>query len=520
MFVRHKISSPIQAYTAMSVGVAAMSFALVAGAANAETLADALALAYQTNPTLISQRAQLQATDETYIQAEAGFRPTVSAQGSLGYNRQPQSSPFVGLIETDSNTGAGALSVTQPLYTGGRVSGQVTAAEAQIRGAREQLRNVEASVLYNAVQAYCDVLRDRAILQVQREGLKALQDATDEIRARYQSGANTQTDAAQAQAQLEATRAQVYSAQAQLEVSNAEYVAAVGQSPGELAPPPPLPDLPSSIDAAFDVVGEESPLIRQAQYTEAADRAQVQVARAATRPTVSVSGNYGYAGGLVPLNKSNDYPELALTATITQPIYTGGTTSSQIRQAVATDTSARVQIDVARRTAIQTVSQAWSQRYAAQLNTAVQAAQVKAAQTAFDGMRVEYRAGLRQTLEVLIAQETLTAAEVSLATARHDAYVADALLLNAVGRMEARVLLQGQPLYQPQVSFLRNEHKNAVPWEIAPKVLDRIGAPPNPQPAPLPEPGNSGGSINITPVIANGALPVDRVPEGHAGLDR
>ena len=459
-----------------------------AGAAHAETLADALALAYQTNPTLISQRAQLQATDETYVQAEAGFRPTVSAQGTVGYNRQPQSSPFVGLIETNSNTGAGALTVTQPLYTGGRVSGQVTAAEAQIRAAREQLRNIEANVLYNAVQAYCDVLRDRAILRVQRDGLKALADATDEIRARQQSGANTMTDAAQAQAQLEATRAQVYSAQSQLEVSNAEYVAAIGQSPGDLAPPLPLPAVPASVDAAFDVAGEESPLIRQAQYTEAADRAEVQVARAATRPTVSLSGNYGYAGGLVPLDKNNDYPELSVTATITQPIYTGGTVSSQIRQAMATDTSARVQIDAARRTAIQTVSQAWSQRYAAQLNTAVQAAQVKAAQIAFEGMRVEYRAGLRQTLEVLIAQETLTNAQVSLASAHHDAYVADALLLNAVGRLEARVLLQGQPLYQPQVSFRRNEHKDAVPWEIVPKGLDWIGAPGVVAPGPLPVP--------------------------------
>jgi outer membrane protein len=266
---------------------------------------------------------------------------------------------------------------------------------------------------------------------------------------------------------------------------------------------------------AFDIVGEESPLVRQAEYTEAADRAQVQVARAATHPTISLSGNYGYVGGLVPLNKNNDYPELAVTATVTQPIYTGGTTSSQIRQAVATDTSARVQIDVARRTAIQTVSQAWSQRYAAQLNTAVQAAQVKAARIAFDGMRVEYRAGLRQTLEVLIAQETLTSAQVSLATAKHDAYVADALLLNAVGRMEARVLLQGQPLYQPQVSFRRNERKDAVPWEAVPKALDRIGAPPNSQPAPLQSPATPAGPVTMTQASANVATIGGDRPDGR-----
>jgi outer membrane protein len=130
--------------------------------------------------------------------------------------------------------------------------------------------------------------------------------------------------------------------------------------------------------------------------------------------------------------------------------------------------------------------------------------QVKAAEIAFDGMRVEYRADLRQTLEVLVAQETLTSAEVSLVAARHDAYVADALLLNSVGRLEARVLLQGQPLYQPQASFRRNEHKDAVPWEAVPKGLDRIGAPEMVAPMPLPE--VSGGAAK-TPIMQSGTAP-------------
>ncbi len=90
---------------------------------------------------------------------------------------------------------------------------------------------------------------------------------------------------------------------------------------------------------------------------------------------------------------------------------------------------------MARRTTLQTVAQAWSQRNAAHLNTAAQEAQVKAAKTAFDGMRIEYRAGLRQTLEVLIAQETLGSAEIALVQAMHDEYVADGLLLNAIGRV-------------------------------------------------------------------------------------
>ena len=97
------------------------------------------------------------------------------------------------------------------------------------------------------------------------------------------------------------------------------------------------------------------------------------------------------------------------------------------------------------------------------------------------------------------ARETLTNAQVSLASGRHDAYVADALLLNAVGRLEARVLLQGQPLYQPQVSFRRNEHKDAVPWEIVPKGLDWIGAPGVVAPGPFLDPSKPSGPIILPP---------------------
>ncbi len=473
-----------------------------AGPTHAEDIAEAISLAYETNPTLISQRAQLQATDEGYVQAEAGFRPSASLQASASYSKAPQSSLFGGEVLSEGNTGSAVLSVSQPLYTGGRTTAEVRAAEAQIRAGREQLRSVETSVTFAVIQAYCDVVRDRAALKIQQDGFKALLDATNEIRARYEAGANTVTDKFQAEAQLESTRAQMESAQAQLEVSVAEYVSTVGRSPGDLTPPPTLPALPADVDAAFDISEQESPTIRQAQFTEAADRAQVQEAEAVRRPTVNLTGQMGYAGSVVPLNQHDYFRDVSLSATISQPLFTGGVIGSQVRQAAAQDTSARVQIEVARRSVIQAVSQAWSQRRAAHANATSDAAAVTAAQATFDGMRVEYRAGLRTTLDVLIAQETLTSAEISLAGARHDEYVAEASLLGAIGRLEPRILLQGQPLYRPEVSFRRVEGRGSVPWQGIPQVLDRLGAPRPVQPRPLPEPEASAGSVRIAPAVA------------------
>ena len=499
------MSASARSISIMTAALAAS--ALAPGRARAEDLAEAISLAYETNPALVSQRAQLQATDEGYVQAEAGFRPTVSLQAGASYSRSPQSSLFGGQVLTEANTGSAALSVTQPLYTGGRTTAEVRAAEAQIRAGREQLRSVEANVTFAVIQAYCDVLRDRAALAIQKEGFKILLDAVNEIRARFEAGAITVTDKFQAETQLESTRAQLESAQAQLEISTAEYVTAVGRSPGDLTPPPTLPALPADVGTAFDIADRESPTIRQAQFTEAADRAQVQEAQASGRPTVSLSGQFGYIGSVVPLSQHDYLRNVGVTATISQPLFSGGLIASQVRQAAAQDTSARVQVEVARRNMIQAVSQAWSQRRAAHANTVSDAAAVMAAQATFDGMRVEYRAGLRTTLEVLIAQETLTGAEIALAAARHDEYVAEASLLGAVGRLEPRIVLQGQPLYRPEVSFRRVENRGSVPWQAIPETLDRLGAPSQPQPGSLPEPRTPSGPVRVAPAMPATAPP-------------
>src|SRR3990167_3091902 len=96
---------------------AVCSFSLVAGAASsasAETLADAIALAYQTNPTLQGQRASQRALDEIIVQARTGLRPQVGAAASL--------SATDGQDDGDAGRGSSAgVSVRQPLYTGGRV---------------------------------------------------------------------------------------------------------------------------------------------------------------------------------------------------------------------------------------------------------------------------------------------------------------------------------------------------------------------------------------------------------------
>ena len=146
------------ALAAASCG-AALALGLAARADPSETLGDAIVLAYETNPTLQAQRATQRATDEEYVQAEAGLRPTVGATATVTYdNNQLNELAELGLPGASgpqiSESSQGALQVTQPLYTGGRVTGAIDSARADILAGRETLRRTEISVLQSVIAVH------------------------------------------------------------------------------------------------------------------------------------------------------------------------------------------------------------------------------------------------------------------------------------------------------------------------------------------------------------------------------
>lgn len=465
----------------MSRGFLVAALALACGACfargHAETLADAVALAYGSNPQLQGQRAQVRALDETYVQARAGWRPTATAQVTGAYDKAPQGGLFGGVSQVESNTGDAVVGVTQPLYTGGRTAAAVRASEADILAARQQLRATEATVLQQVVTAYVDVVRDRALLSIRERDVAVLQSEVDDAVARLKAGEVTATDLAQTRTQLAQSRSGLSLAQGELQIGRAAYAAVVGQNPGELAPPPPLPGVPATVDEAFDAAEQDNPALRQAVLAEEGSRARVSEARAANRPTLSVNAQLGYTSTLTPF-VGRDYDRaVSAVATLSQPLFTGGVNASNIRRALELNNSDRIGIEANRRLAVQNVSQAWNQMISDRAAVVSETDHVKVARDYFSGTQAEYTVGQRSTLDVIIAEQSLVGAEITLAQVSHDAYAAQAALLASIGRLEARYLVPGAPLYDPAAAFRRVSHAGAVPWEGAIAAIDNLGAP-------------------------------------------
>ena len=444
------------------------------------SLADAIALAYRANPSLAAKRYDLRATDENLGLALSELRPTSQLQITGQYdktvpgetsqaNRLFATSPII----TSNSLGA-QLIVNQPLYTGGRASADISAANAAINAGRAGLLAAEGDLLLQTITAYLDVRRDAYTLAIRKGNLAQLAATLDEVKARREAGELTKTDIAQAEVQKNSAEAQYNLTRAQLEQSRASYAALVGVNPGVLAAEPPLPQLPGSVAAAFEQAEALNPDLAQARFAEAASRQKIAAARAANHPTLALQGTLGLNGQGVPFYLRNEDQSASLRGVLTIPLTSGGHNGAAIAQAEDTNSGDRLRIEAARRAMVYAISNAWNQMVTARRNLAIGAAQVQSARVFYEGSFEEYRAGLRSTFDVLYAQGTLRDAEIAEVNARRDVYIAEATLLRQIGLLEVRSLLTGVVAYDPVAHLAHVRRRGAMPWDVPVRAFDRM----------------------------------------------
>ncbi len=431
----------------------ALTLALLAGSASADTLREALNMAYATNPTLTGQRESLRATDATVAIARAAGRPAVSA--TVGVNRDlTQAGVFKRGGKGPYLTGG--VDVSYPLFNGGSVRNGIAAAKTRVEAGRATLRAVEGDLFTEAVAAYMDVIRDRAIVELNDNNVKLLGTNLEATRDRFQIGDLTRTDVAQSESRLSLGRASLAAAQGRLTSSEENYRRVIGKSPGVLQPPPPLPPLPASADEAVRIaLANNADLVAITRQGVAAGY-DVRVAGASRLPTVSgvASGDYSNTLGNTVGSSSGTATSIGVSARV--PLYQGGLPAARIRQSQALEGQLLEQRVATERAVVATTRSAFASYQAAKDSITANEVAVKAGELALEGARAENSVGTRTVLDVLNAEQELLNAQSALVTARRDLYVAGFQLLNAMGQAEAEDLgLDGGPLYDPLGNYRR-----------------------------------------------------------------
>jgi outer membrane protein len=445
------------------VAVAASLLAVSVSPAMAETLAQALARAYLSNPDLEQQRAEVRAYDEDVPRAAAGMMPKASLSvhggGEFSRVRQPAGRDSSGRRGFSSDEMLGrphgaSLTLSQPLYDGGRTDNSVLQAEASVFAARAAMRLTEQETLQDGAAAYMNVLRDTAVVGLRRNNILVLEEQLRQTRDRLQVGDATRTDVAQAEAALARSRSDFYEAQAALSDSVAVYRKIFGAEPTRLEPPPSVEaHLPRSVEDAVHVALTEHPGVAAALHQEAAASLAVNVAEGALLPTVSVNVKVlqqydsflGYPG-------SRQFSAQALGA-VNVPLYQGGAEYASVRRAKEVAGKARLAVDSQRLTARAGVVASFGQLRAAKARIVADQAAVAAAEAALKGVRDEVQFGQRTTLDLLNAQQALLDARVRLVASQRDRVVSSYAALSAMGRLSAATLGLDAPIYDPRTHF-------------------------------------------------------------------
>jgi outer membrane protein len=431
--------------------------------ARADTLEWALVQAYENNPSLNAQRASLRAADENVPQALSGYRPKLSVTANGGYNYLstisktvnqqtfPNTVIYGNIGESLGTRGFGATA-TQTLFNGFQNANRTRQAESQVMGARETLRVTEQQVLLDAAAAYMNLIRDQAILDLNRRNVEVLTEQLKQTRDRFNVGEVTRTDVAQAESRLAAGRSQLLQAQSNYVTSQANYRRVIGVDPGRLSPGTPVDRFsPATLQRAITAGETQNPSVLAAMYGVDIAELAVKISEGALYPNLgliaSVAKNYDTTQQI--LKQTN----VSILGQITVPIYQGGGEYSAIRQGKETLGQQRLNLDVNRDQARATVVQSWGQLDAAKAQIESTTAQVNASEIALNGVREEARVGQRTTLDVLNAQQELVNARVALVTAQHDRVVASYTLLAAVGGLSMQRLGLNVMVYDPQVHY-------------------------------------------------------------------
>jgi outer membrane protein len=420
-------------------------------AAFAQTLNDALAAAYLGNPTLERDRANLRARDESVPQALSGWRPSVTTFGEVGKRSIDDNSRTAIRGNDDLTPESVGVSITQPLFRGGRTVAQTRSAENTVRSTRAQLLSSEQRVLFDASEAFLDVYRDQAVLELQIQNEQRLARQLEAARDRFQVGEVTRTDVFQAEARLADATADRIAAEGDLDSSRARYRNVVGEMPGNLKRPEVPKDIPADLEATIAAALDRDPDLLSAEYAEKAALDDIDDTRGELLPQVNLIGRAERDREAARQGaRFNTYEALVR---MDMPLYQSGAVYSRLRQDKQIAAAARRDIDRFRRNAIQRATQAWTDFETAEAQIRSFTKSVEANTVALEGVQNEALVGARTVLDVLDAENELLNSQVGLVRARRDEGVAVFELLLATGELTAQRLELPVDYYDPEKHY-------------------------------------------------------------------
>lgn len=484
----------------LRAGVATIIAASALTPAFAETLREAIAEAYRNNPSLKAEQADARAADEVVAQAKAQYGPSINARGSYGFTENR----FVPSTIARKQNGFGteySVSLSQPLFTSGRLTANLEQARAGQGIGRESMRAASLGLVSNVVAVYVGVLRDQQLVEIAQQNVDILDGQLEQTNARFKARFATATDLTQTENRLAFGRAQLEIARGNLLSSRNSYRNVVGHYPGQLAPVMPLPRLPETLEDAIVIADRQNPELEIARLSESASRAQLAAARANMGPNVSMDASVTRS----PLSVETDsLRQITSSAqvTVTMPIYTSGLLDARVREVLQRNDADNQRVEQASRDVREQVASLWDQISAVRRAIPIYHTAVVAAEKAVDGVRKQQAAGQATSLDVLDTTRDLLNSRTAEIQAEAQLFSLHSALLAALGELDVTDFEPSELVYEPDAYDVTGFV--GLPTGPLIEPVDRVLYDAHPKHSPVQEETNSepGHDMSVEPTVS------------------
>jgi outer membrane protein len=399
---------------------------------NKMTLEYVLLHTQRNNPTLAAAHAELEAAQELYPQALAGWKPTIDAQASI-YHSDIDNSNFGNADGT--TTKDASLNIEQPLFRSGRTIAQTERAQSSIQAAEHRYRRIEQDILLGAARAYINILSDRKLYVLRQDNERYLEEERRATQEKLASGFLTVTDVKQAESRLARARAETLQAARRLEDSYAQFTQITGmESVDTFYYPAEDETLLNNIDTIIAAAESSNPELQEKMFIQEAAEHNIDVNFREYFPQIfafaSYNRQYDPQPGIVDKTENKT---IGLRATI--PLYNAGLTASRTREATSTAAQRMQETRETRRKILAQIRTEWDSYTKSRAEADMRRIEMAAAEEAKAGVQEEAQLGERTILDVLDADQDLLTSKAALIEAKRTALQARYSLLSLIGAL-------------------------------------------------------------------------------------
>ncbi len=412
---------------------------VVGGSAQAEApepLRDAAMEAVLSNPDVQARWHAFRASGEEQTGARGRFLPEIDLNARAGYQRQRSSDDN---FDSFSRNPRGVdITLTQMLYDGFETASEVSRLGEIQRVRFFELRETTEEIALEAVRAFADVQRQRALVDLAQENYDAHKEVYDQIVDQTDRGVGRGVDLEQASGRLALAESNLLTERQNLHDVNARYYRIVGQMPadgrvdliGTFSDEP----IPGTVQEALTEAITKNPAMFASLRNMEAAQEQRNVARSAFHPRLDLQLRHAYENDILEREDIRIHDTSALVV-MTWNLFRGGTDQARVRQFTEEFNQARDQQESVCRNVRQTVSVAYNDMRS--LDSQLRF--LRQHRDSSDRVRTAYRQqfgiGQRSLLDLLDTENEHFEASRAYINAQHDMEIAKARALNGMGRL-------------------------------------------------------------------------------------